>query len=259
MSAEALFLGTGASMGIPVIGCDCNVCQSSSPFNKRLRPSLLLIIEKKQYLVDIGPDFRLQALKYQISHLDGVILTHSHYDHIAGLDELRIFYFRENKPVPCLVSPDTLEEIKIRYHYIMPPSLEDKSHVMKFGFQVLEEDEGKTEFEGLPVHYFSYFQTGMKVTGIRVRDFAYVVDILDYSESIFKSLEGVQTLVIDGLSWERTAAHLGIAEVIEFAKKIGCKRTYLTHVAHVTDHELMNIKLPNGMEMAYDGLKLKLW
>ncbi|MCB1074243.1 MAG: MBL fold metallo-hydrolase [Simkania sp.] len=259
MTAAALFLGTGASMGIPVIGCDCAVCNSSLPANKRLRPSLLLTIGDKRYVVDIGPDFRTQALQHQIDRLDGVIITHSHYDHIAGLDELRIYFFREKIPVPCLVSPETLEEIKIRYHYIMPPSQEDVSHVMKFDFQVLEGHEGETTFEGLSLRYFSYFQKGMKVTGIRIKDFAYVVDILEYPESIYKQLEGVQTLVIDGMTWERTAAHLGIQEVIEFAKKIGCEKTYLTHVAHETDHDVMNAKLPNGMEMAYDGLKIRLW
>lgn len=259
MTAEALFLGTGASMGIPVIGCTCAVCNSSSQHNRRLRPSLLLEVDGKRYVIDIGPDFRTQAITHGIERLDGVIITHSHYDHIAGLDDLRIYFFREKKPVPCLVSPETLEEIKIRYHYIMPPSQQDTSHVMKFDFQVLEGDFGETTFKGLPLRFFSYFQKGMKVTGIRLKDFAYVVDILDYPESIFQQLEGVKTLVIDGMTWERTAAHLGIVDVIEFAKKIGCERTYLTHVAHETDHDAMNAKLPKGMEMAYDGLKLQLW
>ena len=251
MTGEALFLGTGASMGVPVIGCNCSVCISSSPFNKRLRPSILLLIEGRQYLVDVGPDFRFQALKYDITHLDGVILTHSHYDHIGGLDELRIYYYRNQKPVPCLASPETLEEIKVRYHYVLTQG--------KFNFQLTERDQGEMVFEGLDLKYFSYFQKEMKVMGLRLKDFAYVVDILSYEEDIFAALEGVKTLVIDGLAWERTSAHLGICEVIEFAKKVGCERTYLTHVAHETDHEAMNEKLPQGMNMAYDGLKLKLW
>lgn len=259
MKAEALFLGSGSSMGIPVIGCPCDVCHSSSPFNRRLRPSLLLAIGKKRYVIDVGPDFRAQALQYGIDRLDGVLLTHSHYDHIAGLDELRIYYYREKKPVPCLVSPETLEEIKIRYHYIMPPHERDEAHVTKFKFHVLENDQGETTFEGLKLRYFSYHQKGMKVTGIRIKDFAYVVDILEYSEDIFTALEGVETLVIDGMAWNRTLAHLGIDEVIELVKKVGCQKTYLTHVAHETDHEQTQSKLPEGMQMAYDGLKLELW
>lgn len=243
-------------MGVPVIGCNCSVCLSSSPFNKRLRPSILLLIEGRQYLVDVGPDFRFQALKYQIMHLDGVILTHSHYDHIGGLDELRIYYYRNQKPVPCLVSPETFEEIEARYHYVVS---QDKIRGEKFNFQLTEGGQGEMTFEGLDLKYFSYFQKEMKVMGLRIKDFAYVVDILNYEEEIFAALEGVKTLVIDGLAWERTSAHLGICEVIEFAKKVGCETTYLTHIAHETDHEAMNEELPQGMNMAYDGLKLKLW
>lgn len=258
MKAEALFLGTGASMGVPVIGCTCHVCQSESSFNNRMRPSLLLMIGKKRYLIDIGPDFRLQALRYQIDALDGVILTHSHYDHIGGLDELRIFYFREKKAMPCLVSRETFEELKVRYHYLLSSSDLDPASFMQLNFQILESDEGVVEFEGVKLAYFSYFQKGTKVIGVRFQDFAYVVDILDYPQTIFKCLKGVDKLVIDGMKWERTSAHLGILDVIEFAKKVGSKTTYLTHVAHETDHESTSAKLPDGMELAYDGLKLDL-
>lgn len=258
MTSKAIFLGTGSSMGIPVIGCECSVCRSSSHFNKRLRSSLFLVIEKKRYLIDVGPDFRLQALKHQIHSIDGVILTHSHFDHIGGLDELRIFYYREKKEVPCLVSSETLEEMKVRYHYIISPSSRDREYVTKFKFQVLEQDRGEVMFEGLKLKYFSYFQKGMKVTGIRYRDFAYVVDILEYSKDFFIALEGVETLVIDGTAWKRTLAHLGIDEIIELTRKIGCKKTYLTHIAHEIDHERGEKKLPERMKMAYDGLKLEL-
>lgn len=259
MSAEVLFLGTGASMGIPVIGCSCTVCQSSSSFNKRMRPSVLLIVDEKHYLIDAGPDFRMQALQHGLTKIDGVIFTHSHYDHIGGLDELRIFYFREKKPLPCLTSQETLEEIRARYHYIMPSMRQDQKYDMKFVFQVLEDNEGNVQFQGLDMQYFSYFQKGMKVTGIRLKDFAYVVDIFDYRDTIFTGLKGVETLIIDGMTWERTTAHLGIFEVIQFVKKIGCGRVYLTHIAHEIDHESTNLKLPYGMELAYDGLKLTLW
>jgi phosphoribosyl 1,2-cyclic phosphate phosphodiesterase len=259
MKGEALFLGTGGSMGTPVIGCHCSVCKSSSPFNHRLRPSLLLTVENRRYLFDIGPDFRLQALKYGIEEINGVILTHSHYDHIGGLDELRIFYFRKQLPLPFLVSAETFEEIKLRYHYMMPSVQKQRAYPVQFDFQVLQEDQGFFEFENLPLSYFSYEQKGMKVTGVRIKDFAYVVDILTYPTTIFQSLKGVKTLVIDGTAWERTAAHLGITEIIEFAKKVGCKRTYLTHIAHEIDHEKVQTELPDGVQLAYDGLKLKLW
>jgi len=253
---QALFLGTGASLGSPVIGCKCSVCQSDLPQNKRLRSSLLLKMGSKQYLIDVGPDFREQALKHQIEDLDGVIFTHSHYDHIGGLDELRIFYFKDQKPVPCLVSRETLEEIKVRYHYIMPPTDQIKEYKMKFDFQILEGKEGNATFEGLHLDYFSYTQVGMKVMGIKVGSFAYVIDISEFEETLFDQLKGVETLVLDGTTWERTAAHFGIDEAIPFAKKVGAKRTYLTHIAHDVDHQAAEDKLPDGMHLAYDGLKL---
>ena len=258
MKGECLFLGTGGSMGIPVIGCHCEVCGSSSLLNRRLRPSALLSLQEKYYLIDVGPDFRMQALKYHIEKLDGLFLTHSHYDHIGGLDDLRIYYFRQKKAIPCLLSRETLEEIKIRYHYMMPPSIKDKAHTTEFNFKILEKDRGEVFFENLQVQYFSYIQKGMKVTGFRFGNMAYVVDILDYSKEIFIALEGVETLVIDGMAWQETLAHLGIPQIIEIAQKIGAKKTYLTHVAHEVEHEQANKNLPEGVEMAYDGLKIGL-
>ncbi len=260
MTAQALFLGTGASMGIPIIGCDCSVCSSSSLYNQRMRSSLLLSIGKKRYLIDVGPDFRMQALKHGIDRLDGVLLTHGHYDHVSGLDDLRIFYLRQKTPIPCALSKETLKEIEIRYHYILAFEGKKKDAAfIPFDFHLLEKKEGEILFAGLDLKYFSYFQRETKVTGFRCKDFAYVVDISDYDESIFESLRGVRVLVIDGMSWKETRAHLGIPEVIELVKKVGCKRAYLTHVAHETDHQWTSDKLPEGMLVAYDGLKLDLW
>jgi len=259
MTAQAVFLGTGASMGVPVIGCHCSVCASSSSFNRRMRSSLLLMVGNKRYLIDVGPDFRVQALRHHIDQLDGVLLTHSHYDHVAGLDDLRIFYLRQKKPLPFALSKETLKELQIRYHYIIHEKEKSGLFSMPFDFQVLEKEVGEMTFEGLDLKYFSYSQRGIKVTGLRFKDFAYVVDILDYDEAIFESLKGLTTLVIDGMSWERTDAHLGIFEVMELVKKVKCRQVYLTHVAHETDHQLTSEQLPQGIAMAYDGLKLRLW
>ncbi|MCP5505998.1 MAG: MBL fold metallo-hydrolase, partial [Chlamydiales bacterium] len=122
---KVLFLGTGGSMGIPYIGCSCRVCTSSNTKNNRLRPSILIEENGKRYLVDSGPDFRAQALKHQIDRIDGLLLTHTHYDHIAGLDELRIYTFIHKKPIPCLLSRESLEELKVRYHYFLPSHEKD--------------------------------------------------------------------------------------------------------------------------------------
>lgn len=255
---KLLFLGSGGSMGIPVIGCKCPVCISKSSFNKRLRPSVLLTHNEKRFLIDIGPDYRTQALTYGIDHLDGLLLTHTHYDHIAGLDELRIYTFVQKKPVPCLLSRETLEELKIRYHYFLPPNGGDDVHATKLKFQVLEGDQGKTNFEGLPVTYISYDQLGMKVNGFSFGSFAYVTDVLNYREEIFEALQGIETLIISGRRWEQSKAHLSLEDAIKFSKKTGAKKTYFTHISHEIDHEETNQNLPEGFSLAYDGLELML-
>ena len=255
---KLLFLGSGGSIGIPVIGCKCPVCTSKSSFNKRLRPSVLLTHNEKRFLVDIGPDYRTQALTYGIDHLDGLLLTHTHYDHIAGLDELRIYTFVQKKPVPCLLSRETLEELKIRYHYFLPPNEGDDVHETKLKFQVLEGDQGKTNFEGLPVTYISYDQLGMKVNGFSFGSFAYVTDVLNYREEIFEALQGIETLIISGRRWEQSKSHLSLEDAIKFSKKTGAKKTYFTHISHEIDHEETNQNLPEGFSLAYDGLELTL-
>lgn len=243
-------------MGIPYIGCSCIVCTSSNTKNNRLRPSILIEQNGKRYLIDSGPDFRAQALKHQIDRIDGLLLTHTHYDHIAGLDELRIYTFVHKKPIPCLLSQESLEELKVRYHYFLPSHEKDDVHEPKLEFQVLEGDQGETTFEGLDVAYCSYDQLGMKVNGFRFGTFAYITDILDYQEGIFQTLKGTETLVISGRRWEKSKAHISMEEGIEIGKKIGAKKTYFTHISHEIEQDETSAKLPDGFFLAYDGLEI---
>ena len=255
---KILFLGTGGSMGIPYIGCHCKTCTSKNTKNKRLRPSILIEEKGKKYLVDSGPDYRIQALRHHIDKIDGLLLTHTHYDHIAGLDELRIYTFVNKKPIPCLLSKESLAELKIRYHYFLPLNEKDDVHEPKLMFQGLEGDFGETVFEGLKVDYCSYDQLGMKVNGFRFGKFAYVTDILDYKEEIFSILKGVETLVISGRRWKKSRAHISLEEGIEIGKKIGAKKTYFTHISHELEHAQTNEKLPDGFFLAYDGLEIEI-
>src|SRR5580700_3411408 len=158
MQSRFTFLGTGSSTGIPMIGCQCAVCQSTSSFNKRLRSSGLLCIGKKNYLIDVGPDFRTQALKFHIKHLTAVLLTHAHADHIAGMDDLRAFYLLEKKKIPCVLSAETFDEVKLRYHYMLQPLSSGKSLSAQIDFHILPQDFGTFELEGLRFDYFSYSQ-----------------------------------------------------------------------------------------------------
>ncbi|MDN3505718.1 MAG: MBL fold metallo-hydrolase [Simkaniaceae bacterium] len=256
MQAKLLFLGTGGSAGVPIITCKCKVCTSSSPFNKRYRPSALLTIGKKNFLIDVGPDFRDQALHYNIDFLDGVYLTHTHYDHIGGIDELRIFYLKHKLRLPTLASIDSYNELRHRFHYLFNTKQSDGSLQAQLDFQILEEDFGKTKFGGVPVTYVSYTQANMKVTGYRWGGLAYISDIREYSDRVVEEIKGVDTLVLSALRYTPSEVHFSIEEAIAFARKVGAKRTFFTHIAHDLDHEETNQKLPADMCLAHDGLEI---
>jgi phosphoribosyl 1,2-cyclic phosphate phosphodiesterase len=255
MQGKFLFLGSGGSMGVPVVGCHCKVCTSNSPNNKRLRPSGLIQVGGKNFLIDVGPDFREQALKYQIKHLDGLLITHSHFDHIGGLDDLRVFYFIQKKAVPCLVSKETYEELKVRYHYMMRPLEKGKSAFAQLDFRLLEDDFGRVDFEGVMWDYVSYYQADMKVTGFRLGSLAYISDIRKFEERVVDALQGVETIIISALRYTPSEVHFSIDEAIDFVRRVGAKRTYFTHIAHDLDHEETNAKLPEDVRMGYDGLE----
>jgi phosphoribosyl 1,2-cyclic phosphate phosphodiesterase len=258
MQDRFLFLGTGASMGVPVIGCRCTVCSSFSSFNKRLRPSGLLHIKGKTFLIDVGPDFRMQALKYNVEHIDGILLTHTHFDHVAGIDDLRAFYFMQKKRLPCLLSKETFEELKLRYHYLMRPLQDGHSVSAQLDFYVIEEDFGSLNFIDVDWNYVSYQQAGMKITGYRLDRFAYISDIRTYTQTLIDTLKGVNVLVISALRQVPSEMHFSLEEAIAFARKVGAKKTWLTHIAHDLDHELTNRSLPSDIRLSYDGLEIPL-
>lgn len=251
-----IFLGTGGSMGIPVIACDCSVCRSDNPKNKRTRSAGLLTVDDKNILIDCGPDFRQQALKYCIDHLDGVILTHAHHDHTGGIDELRAYYIKTRTPLPCLLSKETSEEVHQRFPYIFREG--KYQFTSKLSLQLLESERGSVEFAGIHFRYLSYEQMGMRVNGFRWKDFAYISDIKLYPESIFEDLKGVQHLVLSALRFTPSDFHFTVDEAVEFAEKVGAKNTWLTHIAHELEHEKTNAYLPSNIQMAYDGLELNL-
>ncbi|MEX0962265.1 MAG: MBL fold metallo-hydrolase [Simkaniaceae bacterium] len=252
------FLGTGASLGVPIIGCHCSVCSSQSKKNKRSRPAGLLKIQDKVILVDVGPDFRSQALLYEIERLDGLMITHSHYDHIGGIDDLRVYYFHNEKALPTLLNVETYREIKKRFSYLFSPDLDPFSRSEKFAFQLVKEDFEIIEFLGLKIQAISYFQAKMKVMGFRYHNFAYLSDIKEYSQDIFKALKGVDTMVISAVRHKPTPVHFNLEEAIAFSKKTEAKKVYFTHIAHNLDHEKTSKELPSGFFMGYDGLEIPI-
>jgi phosphoribosyl 1,2-cyclic phosphate phosphodiesterase len=252
MKGKLIFLGTGGSVGIPVIGCSCEVCHSTDPLNQRLRPSALLQCEQRQFLIDAGPDFRMQALRYGITKIDGLLLTHAHYDHTAGIDDLRPLYYRRQAPLPVLLSAATAQELRMRFFYLFQSA--DEKFVSRFHLQVLPDQAGSVMFENLLIQYMTYSQGGMLVNGYRIGDLAYLSDIRHFSPSIFEDLEGVRYLIISALRYTPSPLHFSVDEAIDFAKQVKAERVWLTHISHELEHHKTNAYLPEYMSLAYDGL-----
>lgn len=255
MKGKLLFLGTGGSVGVPIIGCPCEVCHSNDPANKRLRPSALLRIGQRQFLIDAGPDFRTQALRAGITKLDGLLLTHAHHDHTAGIDDLRPIYYRRQTPFPVLLSSATAQEIRRRYSYLFES--DDKDFISRLHLQLLDGQEGSTLFEDLPIQYVTYMQGGMWVNGYRIGNLAYLSDIRHFSPSIFENLKGVQYLIISALRYTPSPLHFSVDEAIDFANQLKAEKAWLTHVSHELEHQHTNAYLPPHMCLAYDGLELE--
>lgn len=241
-----------------MIGCECPVCLSNKTENKRLRTAGILYVQDKTIAIDLGPDFRTQALRYNINKVDGIFLTHAHYDHVAGLDEVRIYHFRQKLSIPCLLSHECFEEIKVKYHYFLPPFRGDASGSKKLDFQVLEEEFGQTDFVGISLKYFTYTQYNMKVLGFRYKNFAYLTDIQKYPPTLYEELYGLDTLVISALRWEQSPVHFTVDDAIAFAEKVGAKKVFLTHISHDLEHFDTNDRLPNHIKMSYDGLEVPI-
>ncbi len=256
MQGTFLFLGTGGSSGIPVVTCKCSVCTSTSPLNKRFRPSALLSVGNKRFLLDVGPDFRNQALLYGIERLDGVMLTHTHYDHIGGIDELRVFYFRHKVRLKTLSSIETYEELRHRFHYLFNTKQADGLLQSQLDFEILGNDFGKLHFQGIDIHYVSYYQTNMKVTGYRFGNLAYISDIRDHDERVIEDLQEIDILILSALRYASSEAHFSIDEAINFTEQVGASRAYFTHISHDLDHDKTNQQLPEHIRLAHDGMEL---
>jgi phosphoribosyl 1,2-cyclic phosphate phosphodiesterase len=257
MKKKITFLGTGGSVGIPVIGCSCAVCHSTNPLNQRLRPSVLLQVANRQYLIDAGPDFRAQALRHGIKDLDGVLFTHAHYDHTSGIDDLRPIFFRRKSPLPILLSTETAMDLKTRYYYLFQDHRGD--HVTsRLHLQLLpEEAAGWVFFEDLSIQYVTYTQGGMSVNGYRIGDLAYLSDIRHFSPSLFEQLKGVRYLVISALRYTPSPLHFSVDEAVDFAKELKAEKVWLTHISHELEHNQTNAYLPTNMCLAYDGLEIE--
>lgn len=249
---KATFLGTGTSQGVPVIACDCKVCSSIDFRDQRTRCSLLLETENQTLAIDIGPDFRAQMLRERVTKIDGILVTHEHRDHTAGLDDVRPFNFAYKMDMPVYARPSVCEQLKREYAYIFQakpypgaPKV-DLIEIKNKPFKVQSDDV--TPIEGL--HY------KLPVFGFRIKDFSYITDMKTISDDEMKKLEGTKTLVINALQKEEHLSHFTLEEALNIIKKINPEKAYLTHISHRLGlHKVVQEELPENVYLAYDGLQ----
>jgi phosphoribosyl 1,2-cyclic phosphate phosphodiesterase len=247
-------LGTGTSFGVPQIGCDCAVCHSTDPRDRRSRTAALIEADGSTLLVDTPPELRLQLLAAGTRRLDGVLFTHEHADHVAGIDDLRMFSLRQQEPLTCYGARETVEFLRRSYRYIFDRDVTPFEGTSKprLALEVLEPGR-PTTIAGLQVLPLAFEHGHSRVLGFRVGPVAYLTDVKAVPEEARRQLSGVQVLVLNALWWRPHPTHLSIGEAIETARAIGARRTILTHLTHETSHADLIARLPEGIEPGFDG------
>lgn len=250
------FLGTGTSGGIPVLTCGCEVCNSLDYRDKRLRVSVWIEVENKSFVIDTGPDFRHQALRERIPRIDGIIYTHEHKDHTAGLDDIRPYnYLHGIQHLDLYGHPRVLAQLKREFAY----AFEEQKYP---GVPLINVHEiGSEEFKIKDVNFtpIEVLHHRLPVLGFRVKDFTYITDVNYISEQELEKAYGTKVLVLGALQRQKHISHFTLDEAIEVAQKVNADMTYLTHISHKMGlHSEVEKELPPNIRLAYDGLKVKL-
>jgi|TARA_R110000764_G_scaffold232047_1_gene324044 phosphoribosyl 1,2-cyclic phosphate phosphodiesterase len=250
------FLGTGTSQGIPVIGSNHPVCLSKDPKDKRLRVSVLISWKNYNYVIDCGPDFRQQMLTNPISKLDGILFTHEHADHTAGIDDIRPFFFRQGD-IPIYAHPRVNDSLRKRFDYIFAD--EDRyPGAPAVKVHNVSKDE-KIPLGDLDVVPIEAFHNRLQVFGYRFGEFVYMTDVKRVEEEEIKKMKGAKVLVVNALRIEPHHSHFNLEEALEFAEEVGAERTYFTHISALLGfHEEVEKSLPKNIHLAYDNLQLKI-
>jgi phosphoribosyl 1,2-cyclic phosphate phosphodiesterase len=252
---KVTFLGTGTSQGVPVIACRCHVCTSADPRDKRLRSSVLIEHNGSTVVIDSGPDFRQQMLRADVNHIDGLVFTHEHKDHIAGMDDIRAFNYVHNEKVNIYATSRVQDALKREFPYVFadfkyPGVPEVTMHTIN----------GNPFFIGdmelVPVEVLHY---RLPVHGFRIADFTYITDANAITDVELAKIRGSKIVVINALRREPHVSHFTLSEALEILEKTGPEQAYLTHISHqLGKHQEVDAELPGNVKCAYDGLVLEL-
>jgi phosphoribosyl 1,2-cyclic phosphate phosphodiesterase len=252
---KVTFLGSGTSQGVPVIGCTCEVCLSLDYRDKRLRSSIHIQADGKSFVIDTGPDFRQQMLRESIGKLDAVIFTHSHKDHIAGLDDVRAYNFIQNVSMPIYGTKALHEQLKTEFYYVFS---NDKYPGIP-QLDLIEISDQAFDIQGVKFIPLPVMHLRMHVLGFRVGNFSYITDTNFIPDETLTKLEGTQVLVLNALQREKHVSHFNLEEAIVMAKKIGAPKTYFTHISHkLGTHKKVEKELPESIALGFDGMTIEL-
>jgi len=257
---KLIFLGTGTSQGIPVIGCKCPVCSSMDQKDKRLRSSALIEHGGLNILIDAGPDFRQQLLRENIGTLDAILLTHEHKDHTGGLDDVRAINYLTKKALPIYCEQRVKSSLEMEYSYAFseykyPGAPEfDMKIIDERPFEVTSRLDPQKRVTVTPIRVMHY---KLPILGYRIGNIAYITDANRVDDQEFSKLQGLEVLVVNTIRKQHHISHFSLQEAIDFAQRVGAKNSYLTHLSHqMPIHEELEKELPEGISQAYDGLKV---
>jgi len=251
---DVLFLGTGASSGVPVIGCSCPVCISSNKKNHRTRSSILVHYSGKNLLIDTAPDLRYQSLKNGVVTIDGVIFTHPHADHVLGLDELRVFNYIQKREIPVYADSYTLSRVQMMFPYAFSEANRGGLSRPKL---IPHEITGPTDILGMKVISFPVYHGPVMNHAVRINDLVYLTDCKGIPDESWEALYGVETLIVGAVKYEPHESHFGIHEALELIERLKPKRSFITHLSHSLEHEELSRMLPPSVFVAYDGLRIR--
>ncbi|HEY3964409.1 MAG TPA: MBL fold metallo-hydrolase [Planctomycetaceae bacterium] len=255
---QMILLGTGTSNGVPMIGCHCEVCESPNPKNKRTRSGVFVQGPAGNFLIDTPPELRLQLVRERVDVAHAAVFTHGHADHLYGLDDLRIFSYYLKQVIPLYCNLETERRIRKSFDYAFDDPYANRHFgaVPQFAIHTIEADP--FELMGLVLRPIRLWHGEMPVLGFRINDVAFCTDVSRIPDESWPLLEGLDVLVLDALREKPHPTHFNLPQALDVVKQAAPRQAYLTHISHVLEHEATNARLPPGVALAYDGLRIPL-
>ena len=252
MKARVTVLGSGTSHGVPMIGCTCAVCRSADPRDRRTRPSIYVAVEGgPSILIDTSTDLRMQALTHGVTTVDAILFTHSHADHIMGMDEVRRFNAVKGGAIPAYADERTAHDLRRTFSYVFDPASEQGGGIPQVSLTTIA---GKFAVESVAVMPVPIFHGARPILGFRIGSFAYLTDCNRLADEAWGILDGVDILILDALRHRPHPTHFTVAGALDVVSRVKPRQAYFTHICHDLPHAETNRSLPAGVELAYDGL-----